>query len=305
MTHRFAQNLIPTIHYYCNRCYSVVEKKDKTCGSCGLSLTRSGSIAYFLQLRLASQLASLWKNRDVCDTIRSHRFQHFAENKEKLLKDIYDGLLYQKLFSDNGLLSDPNNISLSLNTDGAPIFKSSNVSIWPVYLLINELPIIAQRKKRSNSLFYGIWISSSKPIMWAFLKPLYEELDLLETKGYSFTDHKGEEFISKCVLLTCTCDLPARALVYNCNQFNGGGTVVGIACSQGKLLNTIREVFRTFSLLIKTIQKGPCAQRKPSCKTQTRPYVMLDNIKQNHLLMDTKENSGLCFLIHLTTLIAA
>lgn len=78
LTHRFAQNLIPTIHYHCNSCYSAVEKKDKTCGSCGLSLTRSGAIAYFLQLRLASQLASLWKNRDVCDTVRSHRFQHFA-----------------------------------------------------------------------------------------------------------------------------------------------------------------------------------------------------------------------------------
>lgn len=31
----------------------------------------------------------------------------------------------------------------------------------------------------------------------------------------------GESFISKCVLLTCTCDLPARALVYNSIQFNG------------------------------------------------------------------------------------
>ena len=28
-------------------------------------------------------------------------------------------------------------------------------------------------------------------------------------------------FESKCFLLTCTCDLPARAIVYNCNQFNG------------------------------------------------------------------------------------
>lgn len=131
--------------------------------------------------------------------------------------------------------------------------------------------------------------------MWAFLKPLYEELDLLETKG-SFTDHKGEEFISKCVLLTCTFTTAISLM---------GGTVVGIVCSQGKLINTTREAFRTFSHLIKTIQKGPCAQRKPSCKTQTRSYVILDNIKQNHLLMDTKENSGLCFLIHLTTLTAA
>lgn len=220
MTSKYAQNLIPTIHYYCNNCYSSVEKKSNTCGACGLSLTRSGALAYFLQLRLVSQLTSLWQNHSFCDMIRRHRFEHLARNKESKLIDIYDGILYQRHFTDNGLLRDPNNISLSLNTDGAPIFKSSNVSIWPVYLLINELPI-AQRKKRSNSLFYGIWISSSKPIMWAFLKPLYTELELLETRGHSFTDYAGEEFIGKCVLLTCTCDLPARALVYNCNQFNG------------------------------------------------------------------------------------
>ena len=221
MTKRFTQNLIPTIYYHCNRCYSTVDKKSKICASCGSSLTRAGSMAYFLQLRLVSQLASLWHNKDVCDMIRNHRFEHFAKNNGKgKMIDIYDGILYQRLFKDKGLLSDPNNISLSLNTDGAPLFKSSNVSIWPVYLLVNELSI-SQRKKRSNSLFYGIWISSGKPIMWSFLKPLFRELEMLESKGHSFTDYSGKEFVGRCVLLTCTCDLPARALVYNCNQFNG------------------------------------------------------------------------------------
>lgn len=57
--------------------------------------------------------------------------------------------------------------------------------------------------------------------MWSFLKPLYDELKELETIGHTFTDFSGAEFISKCILLTCTCDLPARAIVYNLNQFNG------------------------------------------------------------------------------------
>ena len=36
--------------------------------------------------------------------------------------------------------SSPDNISFLINTDGVPVFKSSKVSIWPLYLIINELP---------------------------------------------------------------------------------------------------------------------------------------------------------------------
>lgn len=36
-----------------------------------------------------------------------------------------------------------------------------------------------------------------------------------------FLTMKATVFLCKCILLSCTCDLPARALVYNCNQFNG------------------------------------------------------------------------------------
>jgi len=53
--------------------------------------------------------------------------------------DIYSGSLYQKLVAQ-GILNNPSNISLTLNTDGIPAFRSSNFSFWPIYLLINELP---------------------------------------------------------------------------------------------------------------------------------------------------------------------
>lgn len=53
----------------------------------------------------------------------------------------------KKILRNNGILSNENNLSFSLNTDCAPLFKSSSVSIWPVYMLVNELPI-SQRKRR-------------------------------------------------------------------------------------------------------------------------------------------------------------
>ena len=57
--------------------------------------------------------------------------------------------------------------------------------------------------------------------MWSFFKPLFNEMQYLESSGHRFCDNDGNSFLCKCILLTCTCDLPARALVYNCNQFNG------------------------------------------------------------------------------------
>ena len=53
--------------------------------------------------------------------------------------DIRDGAVYQQLVA-TGFLSNPHNISLQLNTDGVPVFKSSGYLFWPLHLLINELP---------------------------------------------------------------------------------------------------------------------------------------------------------------------
>lgn len=33
------------------------------------------------------------------------------------------------------------NLTLVMNTDGVQLFKSSTVSMWPIWIMINELPV--------------------------------------------------------------------------------------------------------------------------------------------------------------------
>ena len=63
--------------------------------------------------------------------------QRFERSSSECLSDIYDGDGYKKHAS---FLSEPSNVSLTLNTDGVSIYRSSNVDLWPVWFTINELP---------------------------------------------------------------------------------------------------------------------------------------------------------------------
>lgn len=78
-------------------------------------------------------------------------FNRTTENK---YENIYDGKLYKKYFSKNGPLSFPENISFVFNTNGASVFKSNNTSIWPVFMVINELPYKI-RMMRENMILAG------------------------------------------------------------------------------------------------------------------------------------------------------
>lgn len=51
-----------------------------------------------------------------------------------------DGKYYTKLCEKGQFLHNKSNISLIFNTDGAPLYSSSSVSLWPVFLAVNELP---------------------------------------------------------------------------------------------------------------------------------------------------------------------
>ena len=99
------------------------------------------------------------------------------------------------------------------------LFKSSNVSIWPIFLMVNKLPF-TERKREENMILAGLWIGSQKPPMTLFLKPLSDSLQNLY-RGVEMKSSDMGQFQLKAILIGCTCDLPARAAVTNFNQFNG------------------------------------------------------------------------------------
>ena len=53
---------------------------------------------------------------------------------------MYDGKLYKSLSVPGGFLESASNISFLGNTDGVALIRSSSYGVWPVFLVINELP---------------------------------------------------------------------------------------------------------------------------------------------------------------------
>ncbi len=99
-------------------------------------------------------------------------------------------------------------LDLSLNIDGLPLFKSSNLSIWPVLCSINLTP----------ACIFPLCLSTaaSKPKTSDFVSNTVQELAELIQNGLTW---KG-----KClnIQLRCvTCDAPAKAMVKCVKQFFG------------------------------------------------------------------------------------
>lgn len=84
-------------------------------------------------------------------------------------EDIYDGSLYCSYFDNNGILSNLNNLFFIFNIDGVFVFKSSNVLVWLIYFVINELFYYLWMKKE-NMILLSLWFGNSKFLMGMFLK---------------------------------------------------------------------------------------------------------------------------------------
>ena len=136
-----------------------------------------------------------------------------AQNSTGVISDITSAKLYSKLVEIHNFSS--NDLSLTWNTDGIPVFESSNYSIWPVQSAINELPPHLREK---HILLHGLWFGTKKPAMNTFLKPFIEECKLLETVGLA-CESDGQPV--KVYAHILSADSPARAIVKNCKQFNG------------------------------------------------------------------------------------
>lgn len=125
----------PVFYIKCKRCstYTATTEKETLCinASCQLSLNRA-HLDYFVYCPLKVQLMK--SLNDNFDKIMSYNAS--INESSDLIGDIHDAIQYKKLkerFPDSIILS------LTANTDGARIYKSSNQSVWPLQLQQNFL----------------------------------------------------------------------------------------------------------------------------------------------------------------------
>lgn len=139
--------------FFCPKCENTLEDNHLTelicaCSPTPLSkkeLMKKGNT--YIKLSVEQQLRRLLEEHSLGKLLRDKVFNtHFLSN-------ITDGIRY-KTFG-NGKLIPKYALSLIMNTDGAPVFKSSKSSLWPVQFFINEIPARMRKKMYGFELFMG------------------------------------------------------------------------------------------------------------------------------------------------------
>lgn len=168
-----------------------------------------------MTLNFKSQLQRLLHDREIVKLL-NYRLTR-KKNCMDTLDDIYDGEMYQKLLATDEFSSSPFNLSYTFNTDGCQAANSSNVSIWPIYAMIHELP----PKLRSKNMFLvGLWVHKKEPNMNTFLRPFVNEANFLVDERVKW-ELNGQVMTSKVFPICCCVDSVARPRMLCVTRFNG------------------------------------------------------------------------------------
>lgn len=213
-------NIGVSFHAVCNTCsvyigeFSEV-KNIKNCHICSsnLLLSNTSDSSFFVLLDPTKQVSDLIHiHEDHYDYVVKERIP-----EENYIQDVYDGNEYRKFVNSLPEKDKHCYVTSVLNTDGAPIYKSSKYSIWPIFLKLNELPA----QERSNNLILaGLWFNKNKPDMTVFLGRFVELLNRVTDAGIRCLI-KEEERILKLFVNNCCCDAVARAPIQGVKQYNG------------------------------------------------------------------------------------
>lgn len=189
-------------------------KETRDCEECATPFDHESSMKdgiFFLHIPLKGQLMQLLCDPALYECLTNRNLETLAQSS--VISDVTTGKLYQNLIRNHGISK--NDLSLTWNADGIPVFKSSQYSIWPIQCAVNELP---PHLRSNNILLTGLWFGATKPKMNTFLEAFVNECRDLEDNGFLV---RGEPIPRKVFALICCSDSPARAMLRNCKQFNG------------------------------------------------------------------------------------
>lgn len=211
------------LHYFCQLCHRHLSDSSQSCRSALLKCTcpeaketkvkdiiSAGS--FFMMFNLRQQIT------DMLTVIGDALFKNLKRLESESYipghySDITDGNLYRSIRRQLGMKW--SDITLTFNTDGAAVFKSSKSSVWPLQVLINELPVQLRWK---NIKVAGLWFAKEHPPMHLFLTAFVKEVENIGTLVWS----SARQIVkSSAFVILCCVDSPARADVLNMKRFNG------------------------------------------------------------------------------------
>lgn len=254
------------LHYKCQKCkkytalHSSIQSNQLQCNvaNCGVTIKKAKD-NFFVYIPLEQQLRVSIKRH--FDSIMRYRNR---EKTEESIADVHEGNICKQIDSMN-----PNstNLKFVMNTDGAQIFKSTTLSLWPVLLYQNFLPP-RLRFIPTNMLVVALYFGNHKMDMHEYLFPFIKELSQLQKSGI-IIESVAKEMLFKPFISNCACDLPARAAVQSLMQYNGKGACgycfhPGVSVQNEKGNKQCRyvkriqpEIPRTHRNMVETMAKVP------------------------------------------------
>ncbi|KAL7296861.1 hypothetical protein TKK_0010255 [Trichogramma kaykai] len=209
-----------TYHSVCTVCHKYFgsfsnKKFSEACSNCISTFSLSSTNSLFSELDISDQLKKLFYDPIVVDSLE----ERWCRQKKQVdaLEDIFDGLLYKKLCNKENMLKNQHNFSYTFNTDGCQAADNSKVTVWPIYIMLHELPDYLRKK---HTMLIGLWVAKQEPDMTIFLQPFVNQANKLPEDGFKW-ENKGKEIISKLFPITCCVDSPARCVMLNMKRFNG------------------------------------------------------------------------------------
>lgn len=209
--------------FFCKSCFwcfgEFVDYKKivtKDCPECNTvnAISNLSEANYFVMFDMRQAIENLLNKEEVrqallkpADAAESHQ--------PGFLRDVYDGSMYrtfvEKVSDFVGWV-----LSLILCVDGAPLFKSSLMSIWPILFVINELP---PKIRMRNVLLGGLWFGKCQPPMDLLLDPLVDHLKDL-SNGFHI-EVGNDQWHLKAFVTGCCCDSGARYAVQGVKKHGG------------------------------------------------------------------------------------
>jgi hypothetical protein len=158
--------------WFCSVCQTVIHEIDdrlqRHCNKC-----KTTRLTMHYHLNLKSQIQNIMNKLELKDLDRVKTSND--------LTDFTDGRIYRNILEseDVHLFNKKQAFTFTLNTDGISVSNKSKLTIWPVFLVINELPLNI-RFSIDNVILAGLSVGSEKPNIDVFFNPIVIKLITLE-----------------------------------------------------------------------------------------------------------------------------